>query len=192
MTRKSAARQARDAAAERMGVHLKTNTCWDEVTAIYGDCVAMLMQNMGVVQVGRNEGLIVAVDDKATLAQNLRLLAQDLRIMNEELVKISERHQGKTGGGKTPDEMMESIQVYEMYAMWLQKYDTVVNPTVLHICEIYDLAEQRLGSALAQSASTDPSVITDVEVKETVVEVKEVATGSMLDSVSEQPGAAGQ
>lgn len=175
MTKKSLARLERDAKQKAEKEQLKNNTCWDDLVAINHQCTQLLRSHITTAQMANNQDLVRMVVDKPTLAANIRLLASDLRTMQDELNKIGALHMDKTGGSQDPDVVMTTIEIFEAYNYWMAKHDAVLLPTVQHMLEQFDKAEQRL-QVVNQAAGfnpdgtpaepQDPNVV-DVVAKET-------------------------
>lgn len=170
MTKKSFARLARDAKAKEILESqkaqeraLKENTCWEDLNGIYSQCVGLLQSHALLATQAQNTEVLAAVADKTTLISNIRMLAEDLKTLSGELAQLHALHTGKAGGSQDPDEVLHSIQIFEQYNLWLTKHDGVVMPTVYHVLEQFNLAEQVIAQ---RKAATDVSVVTDVTVKE--------------------------
>lgn len=160
MTKKSLSRLQRDAEKKQ----LEHNTCWDDLNEIYQASVVGLASHLALAQEAGNTELLVEIADKATFIRNVNLLSADLVTLSSELAKLRELHGDKRGGSQDPDVVMYSIQVAEQYNLWKTKHETVVMPTVYHIVEQLQLAENRLR---AKRAARDVAVVTDVQIKET-------------------------
>lgn len=170
MTKKSFARLQRDAAAKesKLAQHkiLKENTCWDDLNEIYGQCVQMLQANAHLGAAAQDTEILAALEDKATFVRNARMMANDLREMSQDLTKLRELHLNKPPGSDDPDVVMYTINIAEQYNLWMAKYQSVIMPTALHLVEQISLAERLVHQ---RNSASDPSVITDVQVKEATV-----------------------
>lgn len=182
MTRKSSARVARDMAAKqaedqnkmekKIANDLKGNTCWDDLNNMYSSMIQLLGQHTHLYQFAADKDIIAAVDDKTTLANNIRILANDLKVLNTELTAIHESHKDKVGGSTDPDEVIGTIQIFEQYNLFMERHEAVIMPIAYHIIEQFDKAEKKLvavreqlnAESKAAADLLDPTVISDVEV----------------------------
>ena len=124
--------------------YLNTNTCWDDVDRIAAECTALLRSHAGHSVGLRQPEYLAQIDYKMTLARNVELLAKDLTQLNNELTDIKALHSGKTGGGRSFEEISSSIQVHEQYVHLLDRHETIVMPTSSHISEQFIEAERKL------------------------------------------------
>lgn len=181
MTKKSFARQARDAQgapsmlAQRrvQREQLKNNTCWDDLQATHAQCYALLQGHVTHAQLANNPDLMAMIpkEEHGTLATLIRTLAGDLGTMNRELNEIAAQHAGKTGGSNDPDEVTMTIAIFQNYTFWMEKHGAVLMPTVQHMLEIFDKAERRIqiaNDAAAQAEADAQAGIVDVSVKDVV------------------------
>ena len=174
MTKKSVARQARDAVEQknkRAKAQLKDNNCWGDLNEIYIYNMKLLMAHTELAQVAQDKQLLECIPDKATIVDLIRGLARDTVALSGELRDIYSNHGDKTGGSQDPNEVMRSIQIAEHYNLWVERYNAVIMPTVYQITEQLGQAEKILNQKRADAAAADaidPNVITDVEVKEVV------------------------
>lgn len=159
MTKKSAARVARDQAEKEL-----QNTCvWDDVATVSQHCYSLLASHVGLQQLVNNEELRSCITDISLFEKNIRVLTKDLESLRQELDMLTAIHKGKTGKASTPDEHMEGISIYEKYYMFIQRHESVVMPVMLHILEQFNEAEKIWLEKKRQADLLDPSVITDVE-----------------------------
>lgn len=190
MTKKSDSRLLRDAKKAHAQQHLETNTCWDELNAMYSDMCQLLATHTHLSAQAKNTELIAAVVDKATLVSNIRCLANDLKTLNDELIKIHSEHAGKTGGSRNPDDIIGTITIFEKYNLFMERHDAVVMPTAYHIIEQFAQAENIL-IAKAKADLLNPAVVSDaiiVDPKDTTVmpattEVVETTLGSVTTPI---------
>ena len=180
MTKKSDARLRRDRIAGNTGKvekqkqkeakqHLQNNKCWDELNAMYDQMRQLLGKHAHLSVLAQNKPLIAAIVDKPTLAANIRILGNDLKVLSDELGRIHSFHADKKGGADDPDEFMSTIGIFEQYNLFMERHEAVVMPTVFHIVEQFDQAEKLLQAASRVDTSLkDPKVISDVEFTEVV------------------------
>ena len=102
MTKKSAGRLQRDALKEHKDELLKDNVCWDDLNSMYNSMCELLVRHVHISNFAANKDLIDAVNDKTILIANIRMFANDLRVMNDDLKTIHNMHAGKSGGTDDP------------------------------------------------------------------------------------------
>lgn len=164
MTKKSYARQQRDANKKDLETLKKTNTCWDDLKKISDSCfISLHTANNNLVEIYKTDRLINFIPKKTEVKVALRGLSQDLNMFTSELVRINALHKDKSGGFTEDEDLSLSLNLFEEYATWQTKYEAVVMPTVLFLLEQAELALQAGSNA---DAATDPNVVTDVVVKE--------------------------
>lgn len=146
MTKKSAARMARDATKEQ----LKDNRCWDELNQIFDDARVMLYQHTVIGTLAGNSQLQSCLENPSSTANSIRILGNDLKSLNEQLTSIRSKHAGKTGGSQNPDEVWNSILIGQEYAQLMETHSSVVQPTALKILEDFQYAEKKLNNLIAQ------------------------------------------
>lgn len=149
MTQKSYARRQRDAAAAQ----LKDNKCWDELNQIYESSRIMLYQHSTIHSMAQNKQLLACLPDVTSTANNIRILTNDLKSLNQQLTAIRSKHDGKVGGSTNPDEVWESIVIGQEYAQLVETHTSVVQPTVFKILEDFQQAEIRLAEKLREAAA---------------------------------------
>lgn len=177
MTKKSLARQQRDALKKDKAEHLKTNTIWDDLNATYSACAAALAQHAGIaVMLRRTEVFPYLADYKVTVA-NIRAVTNDILKLHEELKEIHAQHANKTGGSDDPDEVVQSFQIYEQYTLFLQRHDAVVMPCVHHILEDFAAAEKRINELTAQRTAEQMAQDPNCDEPIDVVDKSEPAQG---------------
>jgi hypothetical protein len=125
--------------------------------------------------------LLSYAKDRQSLNDNLSMLSRDLLTMFGELTQISAQHNNQTGGTSDPDELYRTIAIAEQYGLFMERHEANIMPTVIHLIEQINQAENRRNGALAIIAEqdaqakaaesiTDPSVVSDVEFKEVPAE----------------------
>lgn len=121
------------------------------------------------------------IKDEMAVAANLNLVMKDILSCRHQLDVVSKRHAGKTGGAKTAEELIEVMEINDLYRSALTMYNSNVLPVVTHILELLSEDAETSEQALQQQAvmadrlesividhdaATDPTVVTDVVVKE--------------------------
>ena len=142
MTKKSMARQQRDAANKQ----LENNSCWDELNRIYESARVMLFQHTGIHALASNQQLQACLENPASTANSIKILAKDLTDLNNQLTSIASKHQGMVGGSKDPDEVWRSITIGQEYAQLMETHTSVVQPTAFKILEDFQYAEKKLAA----------------------------------------------
>lgn len=177
MTKKSDARLVRDAAKKRDNKAFKENTGWDDLIGIKLDCYSLLEQHSLLSQLMKDDALRRLLPDPQAVVANYDLLIRDLGGLSEDLKKIGDLHAGRSGGSTTPEELIRTIEIYELYNLFLARHQAVVVPTTAHILEAFQVAEQRLNAAMAaaQAQSTEDTGPIDVVCRETTVVTQEPA-----------------
>lgn len=171
MTKKSSTRQERDHVQSKMGMknpspavrlvsnrqqenrikqYYQNNTCWDDVNAVSHSVMDMLNQHTSIADIVSNERLMVCVENKRTLANNIQILSKDLLTLLNELNAIRAHHANRSGGAKTEEENFEAIKIYEQYVALKERYDALIMPTFLQIQESLHQAEVLYGEVLSQ------------------------------------------
>lgn len=196
MTKKSLARQARDAEKKKQAKGMrefndsvKDNKSWDELEGIYQSAVELLHSHTNLAGFATNKDLLSQVTDKPTLVANMQQLTGDLNVLSEELKQIHARHEGKAGGAKTPNDFLAAVEIFELYNLFMEKHQAVVIPTAMYITEQLEQAENKLAQLAATSA--DGTVAIEVEDSEQASLVEKsnaaIAAGDVIDvEVKEQ------
>ncbi len=154
MTKKSAARLARDAqekegkksVTDRINENkikqkeMKENHCWDDLNQMYEQMITLLRQHSGISALASNKTLISNVVNKQTLVSNINSLAQDLCTMNAELTELKALHDGRVGSATDPDDLILCLQTFERYKLFMERHDAVIMPTAMYIIEQFDEA----------------------------------------------------
>ena len=163
MTKKSVARQTRDALKKDKADHLKDNTIWDDLNATYSACSQALGQHTAIAaMLQRKEVFPYLRDSKATVA-NISSVTRDLIQLNSELKEIYAQHKDNKGGSDDPDDVIRSLQIYEQYQLFLQRHDAVIMPAVYHILEDFGQAEKAFNQATGVGAVEVEQERTDAE-----------------------------
>lgn len=161
MTKKSINRLKRDATRKEAEQHLENNTIWDDLTGAYEGCAKALGQHKGIaLMLQRKEVFPYLKDFRGTIG-NIQAVTRDLVQLNEELKTIHAQHAKKTGGSQDPDEVVQSIQIFEQYHLFLQRHDAVVMPAVYHILEDFGQAEKAFEAAHAEPERTVEELASD-------------------------------
>lgn len=152
MTQKSPARRAKDAAAGRTNKYSKrlahrtgqTDRSWDELATQHDNCKQLISSHAVLAHTFSNIEIAGAAPNPTHLASLLKVLAKDLRELNDTLDKLGELHAGKTGGARTPDEGMHAKHLMEQYVLLIQLHDANVMPVAMEVREILEVALQKV------------------------------------------------
>lgn len=160
------------------------NHFWDDAQSMYSKSIGAIQQTHGQLStylqsLTQSPTLMAKVTDVEGLVANIRLMTRDIAEHIDRLNGIYARHRTRTGGTQTPDDHMNLIQIHGLYADAVDIHNNVIMPTVSHIFEQIGIAQDLLDQELAatskaaeeaqaaeQAALVDPSVISDVAVKD--------------------------
>lgn len=199
MTKKSSARLAKDAQKKRIENELKDNRCFDDINELKEKCTGLLLAHGALAEQVKDIELLSYAKDRQSLNDNLSMLSRDLLTMSAELNQISVQHSGKSGGSSDPDELYRTIAIAEQYGLFMERHEANIMPTVTHLIEQINqaenrrngafaiIAEQDVAKAAAENGITDPSVISDVEFKE--VQTERTLINVQLDANDPNPAA---
>ena len=154
------------------------NTFWDEAQAVYRKSIMAIQDTHGQLAayletLVADTALFAKIADGKTLLSNIQLLSVDIEAHVQRLNAIHEKHKDRFGGTQTPDDNMLVIQIHGQYADAIEVYESTIMPTVGHIFEQIGAAEELLAlekanaEAAQQQQLADPTVVSDVAVKET-------------------------
>lgn len=165
MTKKSQGRLQRDAQAKAFK-DMKTNNpesiennCWDELNDISNKCSeALVIANSQLTEIYKTEGLINFIPRKEEVIVALRGIAQDIKFFGQDLARIRKMHEGRTGGFKDENDLSTTLIVFEEYANFQTKYESVIMPTVVFLLEQADIALERGTGKVVAEEVENPSV----------------------------------
>lgn len=146
---------------------------WDELNAQYVACAKGVMAPAVLSVYAQRRDIIAYIRDQKGLQDRIGMFKRDILQLKAELSAIAREHGDKTGGTSDPDELMTAIQISEKYNLFRERLTAIVEPTVLHIQEIFLEGEMLMLQAQGKlsdkgmSPEQDPDVITDVEITET-------------------------
>lgn len=115
--------------------YFTNNQAWDEVNGIYVACIDLLKTSLALTPLLRERELLVLVKDKPLLTRNIKAITRDTLALNGEVSKIKATHDGKAGGSKSQEEMMESCMVFSQYVNFMERYDSALMPLIVHASE---------------------------------------------------------
>jgi hypothetical protein len=129
---------------QRAAAARQMNNSWDDVNRLSGLCRQLLLNATGLLPSIRNQQLVAQIEDKQAWGTNAHILARDLMTFTNEFQALEARHRGKQGDAQGPDENMDAIDLSTQYAMFAERYEAVLQPTVMHVIELIQHAEAKL------------------------------------------------
>lgn len=167
MTKKSFARLQRDAeekkvkdARQEVAIQIEGNTVYDEIHGIYQQCGLMLAgyaESFNQLKVG--DALPRFSEEQKTKVGTLVSGFQtDIRQLQTDLIGIRAPFKELSGGETNVDRFIETIGVVDQFQEFINRSKGVLDPT------FRDLSAE-VGSVVQLLPQQDPSVITDVQVK---------------------------
>lgn len=135
---------------------------WKEVDELYfgiaHSIVDVLREVQTVSDVFKQDPDLVSKETIVTINS----LNSDLNSFSDDLVKIRNRHQGKTGFiDPSSEDMILCLGVYNDYVVLSDRFRALTFPAMLSLTEaMMELAEKK--------KAQDPAVVTDVEVKQVI------------------------
>ena len=173
----------------------KSNTMrWEHLVNMHSQIGEYLLNLTTIASFMRNKTLIAHIEDKELLLRLVKILAKDMVEIQKRAMANAEQYPIKSGEITDDEDMLKAIGIYEVYNQILLDIVNVVMPISNQVMEIFTVAERIIvekeaiilaqQEATAAAALVDPTVISDVAVKEVVVEetVTEVAA-SIAESV---------
>jgi len=174
----------------------ENNKVWDDLNQIAGRCGQLLASPGALLPILRNAELMKHVDNMEHLNRTASVLARDLTEFAKFYSGIRAQHAENTGASSNADEHLKAIMLHNDYLVWTEQFEANVRPMIESVTEIIVAAEAKLAAAAPEVATElskqvtehiathlhmnvvaeepgmtpeqDPTVITDVEVKETV------------------------
>lgn len=175
MTKKSLARQQRDAQAKEDDLiekSLRGNTGWDDLTGIYNTCMTgILGLEATLLNAYKAEGpkRFLRKEHFPRIKISLAGIDADFRLLKTELAEIYAKHSDKTGKAADINEFANCMGHFENYQAWKVRAENLIRPT-------YDFLSIEIGIAtdawrlyeqkVAEANSRDPEVITDALAKD--------------------------
>jgi hypothetical protein len=154
-------------------INLPVDPFWDIANKFYEDT------RKNILDV--NERFALSLQEKidspngSVLSNNVRLavlvnsLNSDIASMLSKLEAVHEKHKTFTGACKSTDEVILVMSINGEYSDINEAYFSLINSTVSEIMDITEMTNEIVAGAeeAAKSEELDPSVISDVEFKET-------------------------
>lgn len=138
--------------------YFENNNAWNEVNGIYVACIDLLKTSLALTPLLRERDLLTLVKDKQLLTRNVKAITRDTIALSEEVAKIKATHNGKDGGSKSQEEMMESCMVFSQYVNFMERYDSALMPLIVHASEQLQealIALEQVNPELAKSLTVN-------------------------------------
>lgn len=152
--------------------------CWDELTNLrFSIQLEMEVSQNVFLNALHDRSLFLFMPKRADAISAIATITSDLNQFESEFAQLGKLHEGRTGGhGEDQQQLYYSIELGEQYMAFKTRYGAVILPNVTIVTEQVALAvNERNARAAALAAAeanaagaTDPSVVTDVQVKEPV------------------------
>ena len=147
---------------------------WSDIEGFYCTLMAALVSaNSETINMLRIPGILSHIQDKAAAKLAIDGLDSDIQQFAKELNGIHDLHKDKSGPIDSPDDLTKCFSIFELYMAFQTRYHSVIMPTVELIAELCTTAAKAISAeaeATAQEQLQDPSVISDIEVKENTTE----------------------
>lgn len=170
------------------GIKMPDNNFWDEPKAFYEQVMNALLNSQEMlvneIQARRQDPVLgPKINSDPKLPTLVNAVANDLATQLGMLQRTYDSHKNRSGAITNPDDMLELLSVNEAYSNIMQVFTSIITPMTEEIMEIigvYDdaiaLAEQekQREAEKAAQAAIDPTVITDIEVREVPAETQPV------------------
>jgi len=145
---------------------------WSEIDQIGNACA----NAFEIINEVRSTYMVTALHhflpDRNLASVTLKTLAQDTLTFANDLKEITKLHTGKTGVIED-NELVDSIRIFELYVGYNNRFNQVIIPNATILAEEAQKAISAMREHLselekqedAQTQATDPTVVTDVEIK---------------------------
>lgn len=159
------------------------NSYWDDANNAYDEIMGSIC--MANEQVAEQVQLAMStparralIKDENEVAQTLTVLTRDIGDCQDRLKQIREQHAARSGMAKTPEEMIEAMEINEAYRVAISLYHDNTMPMVRTLLDMLGQNSAQAQAALAQQElmadrrenividhATDVTVVTDVVAK---------------------------
>lgn len=154
----------------------KATQTWDELEDYY-QTLAHAMADL-VVAVKNSIDVMTTLGYKgdAELITTIKTLMADCsgpftqRLLDLHVQHLDAEGKPRTGPAKDGKEIAEILALAQGYHVFYSQYTTVTISQVLIVTEHMDAAQLAYAQTAAANAATDPTVVTDVEFKETTAQ----------------------
>lgn len=164
MTKKSESRQKRDQMATQMESENLTSS-YDQVEQMYASQIVLFPEYTKLVLLLINPEIIGFLRDPVTCANRVRALSAEVKDLRTRTEDVRSRHAAinKRDADLNEDEHMESIMIFQEYAMLQGIHQQNVLPLMLELQEHLSQAIQTKEAIQAQAvAESTPVQTTDV------------------------------
>lgn len=172
MTKKSSARLMRDIEKKQQNETFSKNTCWSDLRAVQNQALEIIHANTMIAHELTDNTLIPFYENYKNVCIDMQTFAADLSRSGTTYQDIANKHSDKDGKANDHDEMMECFKISAEYAALIEDINGVMIPIVTSLLEQFGQAKQRQIDSRNPaniSPEQDPSVITDVQVKDIIV-----------------------
>jgi hypothetical protein len=152
----------------------KENKFWDELSDLYSRSLGA-SQAMGLQILQSVDALLnnpkkkECIKDISAMTNVVNLITKDIENHQNSLTQIHNRHKGKTGGTTDADDHMLVISIHSDYLELVEQFNSVIMSNVKVLSDIISQTEtefvRKENEQKQLNSLTDPTVITDVEVK---------------------------
>ena len=125
---------------------------WEYLNEIYKSCSEALAGIPAEItrQIKENPILLQYVDSPGETKVAMNAMASDIRVLAGDLKKIHDSHAGKTGVINDAQSNADSIQVFEMYVAFQQRFNALVIPNAALIAEQLGKAADKISAIVAE------------------------------------------
>jgi hypothetical protein len=146
---------------------------WDDLEEIYKSCSeSLVVANNSVVGLFKIPGVIDNIENRQETKIAILGLNKDILFFSENLKEIHKEHADKKGFVQDGEELGQCLTIFEKYHSFQTTYQSVIIPTVITLSEEVGKAAEAMNKKLSEQAALDaaqdPTVITEVQVKEPV------------------------
>lgn len=141
MTKKSDGRIERDKNAAAVEREIETGTTWDDLKQQHANAVtALLIPGTAAARLNDPE-ILKYIQDHNSFQANVAIVQRDVIEFNKDLQHIYRQHEGMSGKA-TRDNILNALAIGEEYMAFMIRYKSVIQPTLQHILEATNQAEQ--------------------------------------------------
>lgn len=161
----------------KAGEHLKDNRCWAEVWNINAQCDILLRNYSTVAAAINNRTLLAYVKDPKTLSNEIRVLAADLRSLNDQLREITSLHADRANmiDAENAEDAFRAYDVYEKYVQFLNVHEGTITPVYNSILDKLRQAEHLMTEDAKSKGVEDQAVLVKNIIRSDIQEMREVA-----------------
>lgn len=186
MTKKSAARLARDEAKKELEQFKREANPWDDLMDVYRANKAMLQEVPAqILYLFSVEKIGNFMENPKLTADLIRCMQADIAQMNQELEEIAAGHKHRSGKAVDDDDFIQSLTFIEAYNSFKVKFEGVILPNVQTITQHYDQAVAKVQEIVQaeqnKESITDPNVVSDAVIIEQPSQAIEITVESQTN-----------